>query len=279
MTASKTEELSVAMMRPARATPVSFKWWMARPVLIRTMSVVLFLLLWEYFGRRVDPLFLAAPSKIIEAAVEMSVSGELWNALISTLYPFAVGMVISILGGVLIGVAMAQWRLVEYIIDPFVNAMYAVPRVALVPLIMLWAGLGISSKIIILVSIAIFPVIINTFAGIRDVRHSMLEVGQAYCATDTQIFFKIVVPSAIPFLMTGIRLSVGLGIIGIVVAEFFTAQTGLGGIIIRYANLFATAKMFVPIVVIGILGVVLTEVVGMIEVRLSRWRALEQKRD
>jgi NitT/TauT family transport system permease protein len=275
---SKTETLPAALL-PSRPALFSYKWWMARPSLIRLVSVVLFLCAWEYFGQRVDPLFLAAPSKIAQAAVEMSESGELWDALLKTLYPFAVGMAISIIGGIIIGVAMAQWRLLEYILDPFVNAMYAIPRVALVPLIMLWAGLGVGSKIIILVSIAIFPVIINTFAGIRDVRHSMLEVGHAYCATDTQIFFKIVVPSAVPFLMTGIRLSVGLGIIGIVVAEFFTAQTGLGGIIIRYANLFATAKMFVPIMVIGLLGVLLTEVVRMIEVRLSRWRALEQSRD
>jgi ABC-type nitrate/sulfonate/bicarbonate transport system permease component len=275
---SKTEALPAMRPRAGRV-PLSYQWWMAHPALIRIVSVVIFLGIWEYFGRRIDPLFLAAPSKIAEAAVDMTLSGELLQALLSTLYPFAIGMVISILGGIVIGVAMAQWRLVEYVLDPFVNAMYSIPRVALVPLIMLWAGLGVGSKIIILVSIAIFPVIINTFAGIRDVRHSMIEVGQAYCATNTQIFFKIIVPSAIPFLMTGIRLAVGLGIIGIVVAEFFTAQTGLGGIIIRYANLFATARMFVPIIVIGLLGVVLTELVRAIEVRLSRWRALEQKRD
>jgi ABC-type nitrate/sulfonate/bicarbonate transport system permease component len=276
---SKTEALPAVAPRAGRRVPLSYQWWMAHPVWIRIVSVAVFLGLWEYFGRRIDPLFLAAPSKIAEAAVDMAASGELLQALLSTLYPFAVGMAISILGGIVIGVAMAQWRLVEYILDPFVNAMYSIPRVALVPLIMLWAGLGVGSKIIILVSIAIFPVIINTFAGIRDVRHSMIEVGRAYCATETQIFFKIIVPSAIPFLMTGIRLAVGLGIIGIVVAEFFTAQTGLGGIIIRYANLFATARMFVPIIVIGLLGVVLTELVRAIEVRLSRWRALEQKRD
>jgi NitT/TauT family transport system permease protein len=267
------------MRRTQSPTFLSYSWWIAHPVVIRVISVVVFLSIWEYFGRRIDPLFLAAPSAIAGAAVEMSTSGELWQALLTTLYPFTVGMLISIFGGIVIGVAMAQWKLFEYILDPFVNAMYSIPRVALVPLIMLWAGLGVSSKIIILVSIAIFPVIINTFAGIRDVRHSMLEVGHAYCATRSQIFFKIVVPSAIPFLMTGIRLSVGLGIIGIVVAEFFTAQTGLGGIIIRYSNLFATAKMFVPIIVIGLLGVILTECVRLLEMRLSRWRMLEQKRD
>lgn len=275
---TQTEALPVTVQN--RQPPIlSYRWWIAHPMLIRVISVSVFLGVWEYFGRSIDPLFLAAPSAIAEAAVEMSRSGELWNALLTTLYPFTIGMLISIFGGIVIGVAMAQWKLLECILDPFVNAMYAIPRVALVPLIMLWAGLGVPSKIIILVSIAIFPVIINTFAGIRDVRHSMLEVGRAYCATDAQIFFKIVVPSAVPFLMTGIRLAVGLGIIGIVVAEFFTAQTGLGGVIIRYSNLFATAKMFVPIIVIGLLGVILTELVRLCEMRLSRWRTLEQKRD
>jgi NitT/TauT family transport system permease protein len=275
---TQTEALPVTVQN--RQPPfLSYRWWIAHPVLIRVISVSVFLGVWEYFGRRIDPLFLAAPSAIAQAAVEMSRSGELWDALLTTLYPFTIGMLISIFGGIVIGVAMAQWKLLECILDPFVNAMYAIPRVALVPLIMLWAGLGVPSKVIILVSIAIFPVIINTFAGIRDVRHSMLEVGRAYCATDAQIFFKIVVPSAVPFLMTGIRLAVGLGIIGIVVAEFFTAQTGLGGVIIRYSNLFATAKMFVPIIVIGLLGVILTELVRLCEMRLSRWRTLEQKRD
>jgi NitT/TauT family transport system permease protein len=276
---STQSEALPALMHARRPTFFSYRWWITRPTLIRVISVALFLCVWEYVGRRIDPLFLAAPSAIAKAAVEMSESGELWQALVTTLYPFTVGMVLSIVGGIVIGVAMAQWKLVEYILDPFVNAMYSIPRVALVPLIMLWAGLGVPSKIIILVSIAIFPVIINTFAGIRDVRHSMLEVGRAYCATPSQIFFKIVVPSAIPFLMTGIRLAVGLGIIGIVVAEFFTAQTGLGGVIVRYANLFATAKMFVPIIVIGLLGVILTELVRLLEMRLSRWRMLEQTRD
>ncbi|ANN76377.1 ABC transporter permease [Bordetella flabilis] len=258
-----------------RPTP---KWWVAHPNIVRTLSVVAFLLLWEYFGRKIDPLFLAPPTRIFDAAVELTASGELGKALMATLYPFAIGMVISIIAGVALGIAMAQWRLFEYIIDPFVNAFYAIPRIALVPLIMLWAGLDTTGKIVILVSNAIFPVIINTYAGIRDVRGSILEVGKAYGATRPQIFFKILLPSAVPFIMTGIRLTVGQAIIGIIVAEFLTAQTGLGGMIVYYANLFATAKLFVPIIVIGVLGVVLTELVQLVERRFSRWRKLEQDR-
>jgi len=260
------------------AQPPAVKWWLAYPNAVRVLSVLVFLLLWEYFGRKIDPLFLAPPSRIFEAAVELTKSGDLGKALLATLYPFSIGMVISVVGGVVLGIAMAQWRLFEYILDPFINAFYAIPRIALVPLIMLWAGLDTTGKIVILVSNAIFPVIINTYAGIRDVRGQILEVGKAYGATRSQIFFKILLPSAVPFIMTGIRLTVGQAIIGIIVAEFLTAQTGLGGMIVNYANLFATAKLFVPIIVIGILGVALTELVQLVERHFSRWRKLEQDR-
>jgi NitT/TauT family transport system permease protein len=258
--------------------PGSMRWWLDHPNVVRTLSVVAFLCVWEYFGLTVDPLFLAAPSKIVEAGIDLIRSGELFSAFLATFYPFAIGMAITIIGGIIIGVAMAQWRLLEYMLDPFINALYAIPRIALVPLIMLWAGLGVGGKVFILVSIAIFPVIINTFSGIRDVRGSMLEVGRAYGATRSQIFFKIIMPATIPFVMTGIRLAVGMGIIGIIVGEFFTAQTGLGGMIVTYANVFATAKLFVPIIVIGVMGVVLTEMVQALERRLSRWRELERDR-
>jgi NitT/TauT family transport system permease protein len=262
----------------ADARPAGPKWWVRHPNIVRSLSVIVFLMVWEYLGRKIDPLFLAPPSRIFDAAVQLTESGELGKALLATLYPFSIGMVISIVGGVVLGIGMAQWRLFEYIVDPFVNAFYAIPRIALVPLIMLWAGLDTTGKVVILVSNAIFPVIINTYAGIRDVRGSILEVGKAYGATKAQIFFKILLPSAVPFIMTGIRLTVGQAIIGIIVAEFLTAQTGLGGMIVYYANLFATAKLFVPIIVIGVLGVGLTELVQLVERRFSRWRKLEQDR-
>src|SRR5262245_56929394 len=139
-------------------------------------------------------------------------------------------------------------------------------------------GLGIRRQVTILVSVAVFPITVNTYSGIRDVRGAMLEIGRAYGATEWQIFWKIVLPAAIPFIMAGIRPAVGLAIIGIIVAEFFTAISGLGGMIVEYANVFATAKLFVPIIVIALVGVVLTELVMWLERRMSRWRQLERER-
>src|SRR5215472_7429398 len=257
----------------ARMRQVAFS-----PNVIRTIAVATFFAIWEFYGRRMDPIFMAPPSAIFDAALQLIQSGALRKALIESLWPFAAGMTLTVILGIAIGVAIAQWRLVEYICDPFINALYAIPRIALVPLIILWVGLEFTGKVAILVSVAVFPIIVNTYAGIRDVRGSMLEIGRAYGATETQIFFKIVLPAAIPFIMAGIRLSVGLAIIGIIVAEFFTAISGLGGMIVEYANVFATAKLFVPIIVIALVGVVLTEFVMWLERRMSRWRQLERER-
>jgi ABC-type nitrate/sulfonate/bicarbonate transport system permease component len=248
------------------------------PNLIRLISVAIFFAAWEYFGRHMNPVFMVPPSAVFSAGVELWRDGSLFIAMKQSLLPFSVGLAITIVAGIAIGIAMAQWPLVEYALDPFVNAFYAIPRIALIPLIILWAGLEFGGKVTILVSVAIFPVIVNTYAGIKDVRGSMLEIGRAYGATPSQIFFKIVLPAAVPFIMAGIRLSVGLAIIGIVVAEFFTAISGLGGMIVEYANNFSTAKMFVPVIVIAIVGVVLTEIVVFLERRLSKWRVSERER-
>jgi ABC-type nitrate/sulfonate/bicarbonate transport system permease component len=248
------------------------------PNAIRTASVAVFFLIWEYYGRRMDPIFMAPPSAIFEAAVQLIQSGALKKAMIQTLWPFSVGMALTVVVGIALGIVMAQWRTLEYVLDPFINALYAIPRIALIPLIILWAGLEFVGKVSILVSVAIFPITVNTFSGIRDVRGAMLEIGRAYGATEWQIFWKIVLPAAIPFIMAGIRLAVGLAIIGIIVAEFFTAISGLGGMIVEYANVFATAKLFVPIIVIALIGVVLTEFVMWLERRMSRWRQLERER-
>jgi ABC-type nitrate/sulfonate/bicarbonate transport system permease component len=276
MSASSAPRISVPAPKATAAQRV--RAVLLSPNAIRTVSVVAFFIFWEYFGRRMDPIFMAPPSAIFRATGELIMSGALKKALIESLWPFSVGMVLTVIIGIALGIAIAQWKTVEYILDPFINALYAIPRIALVPLIILWAGLEFAGKVTILVSVAVFPIIVNTYSGIRDVRGSMLEIGRAYGATESQIFFKIILPAALPFIMAGVRLSVGLAIIGIVVAEFFTAISGLGGMIIEYANVFATAKLFVPIIVIALVGVVLTEFIQWLERRLSRWRTLERER-
>jgi ABC-type nitrate/sulfonate/bicarbonate transport system permease component len=257
---------------------VWIEWFKAHPNVIRVVSVAVFFVWWEYVARSANPLFMTYPTAILKAAWVLILSGELQEAFLASMIPFLVGLAISIVGGILIGILIGQFWWLEYVLDPFLNAFYAIPRVALVPLIILWAGLETTGKIVIVVSVAIFPVIVNTYSGIKDVRGSLIEIGRAYSANELQIFTKIVLPAAVPYIMAGVRLSVGLAIIGIIVAEFFTAITGLGGIIVLYANNFATAKLFVPIIVTGALGIGLSELVAYVERRLSGWRISERER-
>jgi ABC-type nitrate/sulfonate/bicarbonate transport system permease component len=246
---------------------------------VRAISVVVFLCIWEFVGRRVDPLFMTYPVAIFRAAIGLISSGELLRGFMQSLVPFVVGMLISITFGIAIGLAMGLWRVFEHAVDPYVNALNAIPRVALVPLIILWCGLGVLAKIVIVVSIAIFPIIINTYSGVRDVRGVLLDVSNAYSATKWQTLRLIILPAALPFIMTGIRLGLSLGIIGMVVAEFFTAVNGLGGIIVAYGNTFQTAKMFVAIFAIGTLGVAMSEVAMALERHWASWRASERNRE
>ena len=160
------------------------------PNAIRTVSVVVFFIIWEYFGRHMDPIFMAPPSAIFRATGELIMSGALQKGLVQSLWPFAVGMALTVIIGIALGIAIAQWKTVEYILDPFINALYAIPRIALVPLIILWAGLEFAGKVTILVSVAVFPIIVNTYSGIRDVRGSMLEIGRAYGATEFADLFQ-----------------------------------------------------------------------------------------
>jgi NitT/TauT family transport system permease protein len=215
---------------------------------------------------------------VARASVELFASGELLQAIGVSLASFGIGLAASIVGGIAIGLLIGQFWFFEYTLDPYINAINAIPRVALVPLIILWFGLELQGKVAIVISIAIFPVIINTYAGVKDVRGSLLEIGRAYSATDGQIFVKIVLPAAMPFIMAGTRLAVGLGLIGMIVAEFFTAIKGLGGLIIFYSNSFATAKLFVPITIVGLLGIGLTHAVQYLEHRLAPWRESERAR-
>ena len=248
------------------------------PNIVRAVSVLTFLVAWEVLARDSDPIFMTYPSAILRASVDLINSGALLRGLIDSLIPFSIGMVVSIVFGVLIGLAMGVSRVVEYIIDPYVNALNAVPRIALVPLVILWFGLGVVAKVVIVISVAIFPIIINTFAGVRDVRGALLDIGRAYSATPSQTLWKIIIPASLPFIMTGVRLGLGLGIIGMIVAEFFTAVSGLGGIIVEYGNTFQTAKMFVAIVVVGLLGILVSEIAMALERHWAKWRINERER-
>lgn len=246
------------------------------PNLIRAASVLCFLAAWEVYGRRTDPILLTYPTAVVVAAFQLIGTGELPRQLMASLLTLGVGFGLAIVLGVGLGLIMGRSRIAEAALDPHMNALYATPQVALIPLLMLWFGLGFTVKAVIIFLFAFFPILINTASGVRNVSGSMMEVGRAYMASHRQILVKIVVPAALPFIMAGLRLAVGRAVVGMVVAELFTAITGLGAMLTLYGNLFETAKMFVVIIVLGLLGVALIRATQALENRMARWKETER---
>ncbi len=243
---------------------------------VRAASVILVLSLWEIFGRQVNPLFLSYPSAIIRAFFQLLMAGEIQRQALGSLQVFAVGLSLALVLGIGLGLLMGRYRLAEYLLDPYVYALDATPRVALIPLLLLWFGLGTTSKIAIVFLSALFPVLMNTFSGVRTVSAHLVDVGRAYGASERQLFGKVIVPAALPFLMAGIRLAVGRGLIGIITAEMFTAVTGMGALLVRYSSALATDKFFVPVIFLALLGVALSTFVERLQKRLAPWKETER---
>ena len=246
------------------------------PSIIRGVSVLAVLVAWELYGRALNPVFLSYPVAIAGALVELIRSGELLQATIQTLRSLVAGFVIALVVGIGIGFLMGRYRLVSLALDPFVTALYNTPSVALIPLIQLWFGLGVTAKVVIVAMSAFFPIVINTFAGVHNTSQGLVDVVRAYGATPRQISTKVVLPNSVPFIMAGVRLAVGRAVIGVVTAEFFTAISGLGGLVIIFSNAFATAKLFVPVLTLVALGLCLTSLAKWAERRMTPWKESER---
>ncbi len=245
--------------------------------LVRLASMVTVLGAWEIIGRRSSSLFLSPPTMVANAAVQMIISGELLNALASSLRTVVVGFAIAAVLGIALGLLIGRYRLIDAATDWLINALYATPLVAMIPLVILWLGLGDLAKLFVVIILSVFPVLINTAAGVRNVPRALIDVSTAFAANERQVFLKVILPSAVPYMMTGLRLGIGRAIIGMVVAEFFTAITGLGALIVKYGNRYDTASMFVPILVLMSLGILLTSLVRRAEEHFAPWRSADDE--
>jgi len=236
-------------------------------------SLVVLIGAWEIFGRDVNPVFGSYPSAIFEAAVALARSGKLWTALLDSLRPFAVGYALAIVIGVPLGLIIGRFRVVEAAIGIYITAGYAMPLVALVPLLILWLGLGFTVKVAIIFLLSVFPICINTWLGVTAVPKTLIEVGKSFVAPNSVILRRIILPATLPYIMAGIRLAVGRAVVAMVIAEFFTSISGLGAIIITSANNFDTATMFVPVGLLMMMAIGLNYLIGAIERWVAPWQA------
>jgi NitT/TauT family transport system permease protein len=237
-------------------------------------SVIGGLLLWELAGRFIvkKALFLTTPTQIVEATIQLIAAGELQQHVIASGSEFAIGLVLAIVLGIGIGFAMASDKYAKRALGPWVAAFYATPTIAISPLIILWAGIGIWSKVIVVVINAVFPMIINTEAGLRSTDKQLVEAARCFGCSRLQVFWKVSLPSAVPFLFAGMKLAIGRGLVAVVVAELFGSRAGLGFLLLQASDAFNMPLLFVSVVILAVSGMVLTWLVGAVERLLMPWR-------
>ncbi|HEX4988968.1 MAG TPA: ABC transporter permease [Candidatus Binatia bacterium] len=243
--------------------------------ILGTVAVVAFLTVWELIGNTlqlINPMFMSAPSLVAKAAVQLFTSGEIWNDLYVSGIEFFWGYFLSIIFAIPFGIAIGWYKRFAYICDPFVNAMNATPRVALLPLVIIWLGIGILSKVGIIFLGAVFPLLINTRDGVKTTPVNLLTAARSFGASEWQIFKSVVLPSTVPFILTGLRLAVGRALIGVMVGELYAATAGIGFMITVAGATFQTDKVFVGVLIFAITGMILTDVIDRIEHRFDKWR-------
>jgi NitT/TauT family transport system permease protein len=245
----------------------------ARKYLAGSLSVVGGLLLWEIVSRLVvaNPLFLAAPTQIVAAIYSLTISGQMLDHIAISAAEFALGYVIASVVGIAIGFGMASSVNFKRAMQPWISGLYATPTIALAPLFILWLGIGIWSKVLVVIFLVLFPVTINTEAGLRTTSERLIEMLRSFGATGRQIFFKVSLPSALPFILAGLKLGIGRGLIGVVVAELFGSRMGLGRLISQSADAFNMPELFAGVVVLAVAGIAMTAGFGLVERRLVPW--------
>jgi|RhiMethySRZTD1v2_1073278.scaffolds.fasta_scaffold133173_2 ABC-type nitrate/sulfonate/bicarbonate transport system permease component len=272
MTTSVANQVQSAPLAGGESKAVVIKgpWW-DRPALFRYGFVALILIVWEIVGPFINPIFFTYPTKIAAAFYTTTVSGELPYYLAQSLEVMAYGLTIALIVGIPLGIAMARIRWLDWALDLPINALYATPLVAVVPLLVLWFGIYLKAKIIVVFLFAVFPVLINTYQGVRECDKNMLEVAYSFRSSEWRVWQDVLLPFAVPYIIAGIRLAIGRGLIGMIIAEFYTTISGLGFMITRYANVFEMDKTFVPVIVLMVLGVSLTSLLKWVGRRIAPW--------
>lgn len=232
-----------------------------------------------YFEAYAIQHFLASPLQVIETFGELYRSGELFRHSYFSLLEFAYGFVLSVVVGIPVGFLMATQKKINTCLDPWVSCIYATPRVALAPIIIVWFGLGIFPNALIVFLGAVFPILLNTYTGIKSVRQNLIELVRAFGGSPLQVFFKVMIPDATPAIIAGLRLAVGRAVIGVVVAEWFGAEAGLGYMVYFYSQLFQPGPVFVGIVVLVVFGILSFIALDKVQGWISPWYAYQVRRE
>lgn len=238
------------------------------------MGIACLLVIWEVICRLeiVPPLFLPAPTAILAAAWDMISSGELYKDLLASLYRIGVGYAIGAALGILVGLILGFSRWTDAIVSPIVYSIYPIPKIALLPLIILWLGIGELPKVAIIALGVFFPVVINTFSGVKNVDPMLIKAAVTFGSNHLNVIRKVILPGSLPMIFAGLKLSAGTSLLLLVSAEMVAAQEGIGAMVLHYGNLMITTKLMVGVLILSLLGLLFNRVLQWLERRLIPWK-------
>ena len=240
---------------------------------IGAASVIFVLTVWQLSAdAKLAGIFLPSPLAVTQAGVKLFQKGDIWLDIATSGQELVYGYGLAVVVGLVLGLLMGWYTRFQYALDPYVNFFYSTPRIVLVPLFIIWLGIDVESKVAVIFLGALFPIIINTMAGVRTTEAALLRVARSFGASDALIFRRVVLPGSVPFILTGFRLGVGHALTGVVVGELIAAKHGVGKLISDYGVTLQMDKMFVGVIIIAGTGMLLTTVLGRIERRFQSWR-------
>ena len=245
-------------------------------ILLPTITMVGLLLLWELYARikGIDPLFFSYPSEIWQAFLRLY-EGPLLGDLATSGKEFGIGLLLGSIG-IPVGLVVGSVRRLNLALDPLINGAYSTPTLALTPLFVIWFGLGLSSKVAVVVIMAFFPLVINTAAGVKTVDRRLIEAARSFGAGRLHLYRDVIFPGTLPFIVSGIRLAIGRAIIGVVIGEFIASTDGVGYRIRAAAGSFRTSEYLAGVMVLVVFSIVLNALLKVLERRLAPWRTTDR---
>ncbi|MGE5147058.1 MAG: ABC transporter permease [Candidatus Eiseniibacteriota bacterium] len=275
----------MSVAHPLSATPMKAAAVPERPTqsfyrrhdgfIVGSVAVIVVLAIWQaaWSAGMIDPLFFSGPSAIFARLWRgVFTQGDMVRHIVFSAENFGGGFAIAALLGIPLGLVLGWYRVPRLVAEPFISALYSTPRIVFVPLIIMWFGLGLGSKIVIVVLSAFFPILLNVMSGVRTTDAQLLRAARAYCATEWDLFRTIVLPSSVPFIIVGLRQGVALGLIGVVVGEFFAGSFGIGYLVGQAATMFETDLLFACVVIVATVGIGASVVLHRVERHFQRWR-------
>ncbi len=244
------------------------------PKWISPLGILIILVIWQWASGSgfISQADLPSPLSILQAGVQMAQSGDLWSNVSASLIRIGLGYLIGALSGVVFGLWLGFFRISERIGIPVATALYPIPKLAIIPLIILWIGIGEASKILVIAAEVLFPVLFSTYTAVRNTDPMLVKAAVSFGAKRMTLIAKVILPAALPQIFSGLRIGAGLSLLVLVAAEMIGAQHGIGAMILSYSSLMETQNVLVGVVILSALGLIITKGLAYLESKLLPWK-------